>query len=166
MIHNYVYNGLSDIICVLMTFRHCDDIWHLIVFRFCAFTSHLDFFGVCIATVYLLYVLINPFIDAWMHACVCNCVFHAIGMRMRIHIECVFIYMCKVCLYSCIFCTKCIVFYTWRNSDFKYPVAKQSCWYLFVNRIPHADTEERIRSNTHSVGSLVRSFEVIPEWPF
>ena len=36
-------NGLSDIICVLMTFRHCDDIWHLIVFWFCAFTSHLDF---------------------------------------------------------------------------------------------------------------------------
>ena len=31
-----------------------------------------------------------------------------------------------------------------------------------VNRIPHADTEERIRCNTHSVGSLVHSFEVIP----
>ena len=31
-----------------------------------------------------------------------------------------------------------------------------------VNQIPLADTEERIRPNTHSAGSLVRSFEVIP----
>ena len=159
-----------------MTFRHFN--------FFFAILCNIPFIWNFYEYIMISCIIDNLYFDKSLNRCMnkcmylyCNC--HAIGMRMRIHIECVFIpyrenvpktYSC-VQLYSCIkICiaiqlTICITvlyslcgmyhFLYETKQRLQISSSDKSCTYLcFVNQIPHADTEERVRSNTHSAGSL------------
>ena len=97
------------------------------------YTSYLEFIWNFCENVVILCIVDTLYFDKSINRCMdkcmylyCNC--HVIGMRMCIHIECVFIlyrenvpktYSCVHCL----FCAECIIFCTKRNSGFKSPVA-------------------------------------------